>query len=327
MNVFQITALIPGHGEVPLLASPSLPVANRLLSGQEEDVNGSSSTLLGGAILLPWAQRLFGTPTSTPGMLETNWNGRKLTFPAATPQSTMSVEGLLLNRGADSVKSDVLPDGQSLQAEFHPGDFSNGWPSTIDVIVNAQLTAHNVDLTITATNTGHDPAPLGIGWHPLFAIPSGDRTDALLKIPSQTIMEMDRHTGLPTGRMVPVEDSIRDFSRPAGTRIGVGNLNETYTKLQPDLDEGPVAEIRDPAYNVKLRIIPLTSNITSMRVVSPVDKPWVSIGPNTNLDDPFGAEWGDPANAGIVTLAPGATFKWRVRIEISLIGTAATNAP
>jgi aldose 1-epimerase len=327
MNVFQITALIPGHGEVSLLASPSLPIANRLLSGQDEDANGSASTTMGGAILLPWAQHLFGTPMPNSDMLQTSWNGHQIKFPAAMPQSTMSVEGLLLNRGADGVKSDVLPDGQTLQAVFHTGNFSGDWPSTVDVTVDAQLTAHDLDLTVTAKNTGTEPMPFGTGWHPFFAIPSGDRTDALLRIPSQTVEEVDRRTGLPTGRMVAVNDSVRDFSRAAGTRIGVGNLNETYTKLQPDIDDGPIAEIRDPAYNVKLRIIPLTSNITSMRVISPVDKSWVSIGPNTNLDDPFGAEWSDPAAAGIITLAPGATFKWKVRLELSLIGTATAATP
>lgn len=327
MNVFQITALIPGHGEVPLLVSPTLPVATRILNGQDEDANGAASATLGGAILLPWAQRLFGTPTPTPGVLQTEWNGRRLTFPASAPQSTMSVEGLLLNRGADVVKSDVLPDGQSVLAVFHPGNFSGGWPSAVEVTVEAQLTAHDLDLTVTATNTGHDSLPFGVGWHPFFAIPSGDRTDALLRIPSQTVAETDRHTGLPTGRMVGVEDSARDFSRAAGTRIGVGNLNETYTKLQPGLDSGPVAELRDPAYNFRLSVLPLTPNITSLRVISPVGKSWVSIGPNTNLDDPFGPEWGGPEGAGILTLAPGETFKWKVRLEISLIGGAESLAP
>jgi hypothetical protein len=48
----------------------------------------------------------------------------------------------------------------------------------------------------------------------------------------------------------------------------------------------------------------------------------VSIGPNTNFDDPFGPEWASPEGAGMVILAPGATFQWKVRVEISLISTA-----
>ena len=44
--------------------------------------------------------------------------GERPSFPAANSGSNMSVEGLLLNRGADSVKSDMLPDGQTVEGYF-----------------------------------------------------------------------------------------------------------------------------------------------------------------------------------------------------------------
>ena len=325
MNVFQLTAMIPGHGEVQLLVSPALASAAGLMNGLDEDANGSASASMGGAILAPWAQNLSGTPTGTAGVLQTIWNNQRLTFPAVNAQSNESVEGLLLNRGADSVKSDVLPDGQTVVATFHAGDFGGHWPSTIEVTVQAQLTSHDLDLTVTATNTGQKPAPFGIGWHPYFAIPSGDRSNALLKIPSKTIMAIDHRSGNPTGKMDDVGETSNDLSRKGGSKLGLNGLSETYTNLLPDVAGGPVAEIRDPAYNYMLSMIPLTPNITNMRVISPGDKPWVSIGPNTNLDDPFGAEWGKPENAGIVTLAPGETLRWKVRVEISLMGSSDSN--
>jgi aldose 1-epimerase len=322
MNVYQITAMIPGHGEVPLLVSPLLPEATSVLTGTHEDANGAASTTLGGAILAPWAQSLSGTPTSTPGVLETTWNGQRLTFPASSPHSMTSVEGLLLNRGADSVKSNMLPDGQSALATFYAADFGGNWPSSVEVTVLAELTAHTLDLTVTAQNGGQQPVPFGVGWHPFFAIPSGNRSAALLTIPSHSVMEVDRRTGLPTGKSVQVEDSGRDFSRPGGVKLGLNGLIETYTNLLSGTNSGPITELSDPGDNLKVSIIPLSSSITSMRVIAPADKPWVSIGPNTNLDDPFGPEWGQPQNAGLTTLAPGATFKWKIRIEISLLGAA-----
>ena len=273
---------------------------------------------------MPWAQTLTGTPTSTPGILETTWEGQQLTFPALSPRSNSSVEGLLLNRGADSVKSEVLPDGQSATAVFHAGDFTHRWPSDVEVTVLAELTSHDLDLTVTAKNIGHQNVPFGIGWHPFFSIPSGERSNEMLSIPSQTVVDIDRRTGLPTGKSIQVDDSPRDFSRSRGTKLGINGLNETYTGLRPGTGSGPVAELSDPGYNMKVSVIPLTASITSMKVVAPVDKNWVSIGPNTNLDDPFGAEWGHPENAGMATLAPGASLKWKVRIEISLIGTTET---
>ncbi|MGA7156802.1 MAG: aldose 1-epimerase [Acidobacteriaceae bacterium] len=320
MNVFQITALIPGHGEVPLLVSPQLAMANGILNGQEDDANGAGSTTLGGAILAPWAQRLSGSSTATPGVLGTDWNGRRLSFPAENAGSNMSVEGLLLNRGADSVKSDVLPDGQSVTAVFHAGDFSGNWPSTVEVTVQAQLTAHDLDLTVTAKNTGQQPAPFGIGWHPFFAIPSGNRADALLTIPSQTIMEVNHQSGIPTGRMTSVAGTAEDFYHSGGTKLGTTPISATYTNLISGVGTGPVAELTDPAYNLKMSLIPLTPDITSMKVISPAEKAWVTIEPNTNLDDPFGPEWDNPENAGMITLAPGAVIRWKVRLEISQLG-------
>lgn len=322
MNIFQITALIPGHGEVPLLFSPSLSSADNVLNGKDEDSNGSSSTTLGGAILVPWAQTLTGAPSATPEMMQTEWNGRRLSFPVAFADGNRSVEGLLLNRGADSVKSDVLPDGQSATAVFHAGDFSGDWASTVDVTVVAQLTSHDLELTVTATNTGQQAAPFGVGWHPFFAIPSGDRSNALLTVPSKTVMQVDHRSGLPTGKMVSVTNTVNDFSREQGVKLGADSLSETYTNLQSGVASGPIAEIRDPSYNYKLSVMPLTASITNMRVIAPTEKSWISIGPNTNLDDPFGREWGSPENAGMITLAPGATLRWKVRVEISLIGSA-----
>ena len=322
MNVFQITALIPGHGEVPLLVSPQIASAADILNGEDDDANGSASTTLGGAVEVPWAQRLSGTSTSTQGMLATDWNGKRLSFPAENAGSNMSVEGLLLNRGADSVKSDVLPDGQSVVAVFHASDFSGMWLSNIEVTVEAQLTAHDLDLTVTAHNTGQQPAPFGIGWHPYLSIPSGNREDALLSIPSQTVMEVNQASGKPTGHMINVSGKALDYSKLGGTKLGTTPLKSTYTTLLSGVASGPVATLSDPSFNYRLSVIPLTPDITSLRVISPPDKPWVSIGPNTNLDDPFGPEWDSPENAGMMTLAPGATMRWKVRLEISQLGAS-----
>jgi aldose 1-epimerase len=326
MNVFQITAMVPGHGEVPLLVSPALSEATGILTGTHDDASGVASTTLGGALLAPWAQTLSGTASGAPGMLETNWQGHRLAFPAASSRSMMSVEGLLLNRGADSVQSSMLPDGQSALATFHARDFNGNWISNVEVTVLTELSAHTLDLTVTAQNTGQQAVPFGIGWHPFFAIPSGNRSSALITIPSHSVMEVDHRTGLPTGESASVEDSSRDVSRPGGTKLGLSSLNETYTNLLAGTGSGPIAELSDPGTNMKISIIPLSPSITSMRVIAPADKSWVSIGPNTNLDDPFGPEWGDAQAAGMITLAPGATLKWKVRIEISLLGAAEATA-
>src|SRR5579863_5606769 len=58
MAVLQITAFLPGKGEIDLLNSPPLPEAAKLLN--DDDPFGNQVFKIGGAILLPFANRIRG---------------------------------------------------------------------------------------------------------------------------------------------------------------------------------------------------------------------------------------------------------------------------
>ncbi len=60
MNVFQITAYVPGKGEIPLLASPSIDQAALILNHGPGDETGNQSFSMGGALLFPFANRIRG---------------------------------------------------------------------------------------------------------------------------------------------------------------------------------------------------------------------------------------------------------------------------
>jgi aldose 1-epimerase len=75
MNLFQITAKIPGKGEVPILASPSLEAAAPRLNEGPQDVHGVHSFAFGGAFLAPYANRIRGKLTSDGKNIVTEWDG------------------------------------------------------------------------------------------------------------------------------------------------------------------------------------------------------------------------------------------------------------
>ena len=317
MNMLQLVARVPGHGEIPLLMAPSLDAAGKMLTGTGPDTNGALSATMGGAFLVPWAGRLQGRPSGTPGTLQTLWLGQHLTFPAMAPGSSLSTMGLLLDRGADATRNDVVLDGSSVDAVFHPGTFSGNWPSTGAVHMTVELSGRSVDLTVAVQNTGSTPMPVGVGWLPFFSLASQDRAHATLALPSSTRLETNRSTGIPTGRMVSVSGTPLDFSRARGTELGHAALDETYVRLSTaPLANGPVAELRDTAWGYGLRVLPLSANIKALRVMAPADKTWVAIGPNTNLDDALGSEWDTVEGSGISTLQPGDSLQWKVRVEI-----------
>jgi len=316
-NLWQLTADIPGHGTVPLLVSPSVADARTLLAGTGTDANGSGSTSFGGAFLAPFAAPVTGSPATGTGSLQTQWQSQSLGFPSASLGSLFSTEGLILARGADSVKLSKTQASTSATAVFHAGTFGGGWPSLTDMSITVDMSGNSLELTMTARNIGTDVEPFALGWHPYFAIPFGDRSDASLVIPSNDHIVTDPHTGQPSGAIDSSDSAPNTFDRANGTRLGDLSLDATYLDLNSSiLADGPIAELRVPAGGYGIRVIPLTTNIKTLHVVAPSDKNWVSIMPNMNVPDPLGHEWDKLNTTGMVLLQPGDSVVWKVRVEL-----------
>ena len=328
MQILQITASIPGHGEVPLLFAPSVPEATGVLTGSGQDAHGAMSVSMGAAFMAPWAGQLGGTsgPNAT-GTLQNFWNGQRIVAPTDPADSTNSVPGMLLDKAADSVKTSVQPDGQSLEAVFAAHNFSPGWPATVELTLDVALAGKTLDVSIHAKNNGSVAIPFGAGWHPIFSIPDNNRAEAQLSMPSNTVSEDDPDTGRPTGKTNWLTATPRDFMRALGTPLGSTDVDETYVNLIHGLAGAtPVAELRVPGYNYGLQVIPQTANITRMHVTAPLGKNWVAIDPDTNSDDPFGNQWGSLQKSGMSVLQPGETFEWKVRLQLVPLTTSAPAA-
>jgi aldose 1-epimerase len=266
-NVLQITAYLPQKGEVPLLASPPLQEAARLMNGTGMDANGGESLAMGGAVETPWAGKIFGTGSADGGNLTAVWRGHRFTPPINGYEAAGSIStgGLLLNRGSDSESTNVMPDGGEAQITFHAGDFSGRWISQTEVTTTVQLSSRAIEMTVISRNTGNDLEPVGIGWQPRFAILSGNREQATLRLPAAERAEVqDRRTGMPSGKLLPVTGTEYYFTARNGAPLGSLNLNDSFVSLrQAFMDNGPVAELRDPASNYGLRLTAMSSNIKS----------------------------------------------------------------
>jgi aldose 1-epimerase len=230
----------------------------------------------------------------------------------------MAAGGLLLKQASDSVNTNVMPDGGEAQAIFHPGNFGDRWPSQTEVTTTVQLSGRALDIKIIARNTGNAAEPIGIGWHPRFAILNGHRGQMMLRLPQGLRVEVkDRRTGQLSGRLLPVEGTEYDFTSRFGARLGALNLDDSFVHLREGLmDSGPVAELRDPENDYGLRITAMTRTIKAIRVYAPLDGSFISIEPQFNYDDPFGREWARDEDTGMVVLQPGQSTQWKIRLEI-----------
>ena len=323
MNVLQIRAYLPQKGEVNLLASPTLQDAARALTGTGSDASGAKSLAMGAAIELPWANRITGVTTPDGKTLSTIWHGNRLVLPTDAKDSygvtgVVAAGGLLLKQASDSINTNVMPDGGEAQATYRPGNFDGHWPSQTEIMTTISLSGKALTMKIVARNTGNAAEPMGIGWHPRFAVLSGHRAEMMLRLPEGMHLEVkDRRTGQLSGRLVPVERTEYDFTGRTGAQLGALNLDDSFVHLKTGLMEnGPMAELRDPENDYGLRITAMTSTIKAIRVYAPLDGSYISVEPQSNYDDPFGHQWAKDEDTGMVVLQPGQSMQWKIRLEI-----------
>jgi aldose 1-epimerase len=331
MNMLQLTAYLPQKGEVNLLASPTLEEAGQRLTGIGDDARGAQSLAMGAAIEAPWAGRISGTATPDGQSLTTVWRGMHFTLPTGVMDSygldgAMAAGGLLLKQPSSSVNTNVMPDGGEAQATFRPGNFDGRWPSQTEFTTTVELSGRAIEMKIVARNTGDTAEPIGIGWHPRFAILSGHRGQMMLRLPQSLRAEVkDRRTGELSGKLLPVTGTEYDFTDHIGARLGGLHLDDTFVHLKQGLmEDGAVAELRDPESDYGLRITAITPTIKAMRVYAPPDGSFISIEPQFNYDDPFGREWDRVEDTGIVVLQPGESTQWKIRLEIFSLSSTTT---
>jgi aldose 1-epimerase len=318
MNLYQITANIPGKGEIPIF----FDLPDQFTTGGD-DSDGNRSFAGGGAFLVPYPNRIRGKLSSDGKTLTTEWHGKTLTLPAnfsgkKDGAEKHSIHGLILKDQADSLNTETTADGQTQTGVIHAGDFGGHWLSKTDLTFTIALTGGAIDATITAKNVGNEPEPMGIGWHPYFAIPSGDRKQVKLHIPGEKLALVNNYDDVfPTGQLVPVksyEGGKYDYSAPDGKALGDDFLDDNFSTLKRTGGNVDV-QLIDPAAAYGIHILGVSPEIKTVQVYAPPTKQFVAIEEQFNFGDPFGKEW-HGMDTGMVTLKPGESVTWHTRLEL-----------
>ena len=320
MNLFAITAYLPGKGDIQVIHSPSLAEAAKVLGGPD-DADGTKNFSFGGAFLVPFANRIVGPLSADKKTVSSSWDGHPFTLPAnwkgKQPQAIPhAIHGLMFASKAVSVSEDKTADGGSVTGLIHGGDFGGLWFSKTDVHITVALSGEAVIATVQATNVGDKPEPVGIGWHPYFNLPSGDRSQVRVQEPGDMLAQVNNYDDVfVTGKLQPVAGTPYAFNVPGGKALGKMFLDDHWVNLKKNAAGHSVSEIIDPAAKYGLRITALSSHINAVQVYAPVDQNFVALEPQFNLNDPFGKEW-KGRDTGMVTLAPGQSVTWKVRLEL-----------
>ncbi len=322
MNLLQITANIPGRGLTNVFFAPSLEDAKSKLNGEGADKNGNGSFAFGGAFLVPYPNRIRGKLSDDKQSITATWQGKTVTLPAnfsgKKPGAELhSIHGLITASKTDDVKVETNSDGQTITGTIHGGDFGGHWFSKTDLAFTIELTGKGVTATITAKNVGDASEPMGIGWHPYFNIPSGDRAQARLHIPASQLALVNNYDDVfPTGKFKPVKGTPYDYNAPEGKPLEGNFLDDNFSKL--NRTDGAVdVQLIDPKASYGIHVYAESPEIKSVQVYAPTDpgKNFTAIEEQFNFVDPFGKQW-HGTHTGMVTLKPGASVTWKVKLEL-----------
>jgi len=319
MEIIQITANFPGKGSVDVLSSPDLAAAKKMLD-VDDDENGDLAYRLGSAFLFPYPNRIRGPLSADGKTLTTSWEGHTISIPANNIGKLPTAErhalhGLILKLKAENVAVKDIAGGQEVTGVVHGGDFGGRWFSKSDLYFTILLTADAVDASIVAKNVGDAPEPVAIGWHPYFNIPSGDRTQLRLRVPGDMRAEVDNYDNVfATGKLTPVEGTPFDYRAPGGKALGNVFLDDNWSKLTWKNGAATV-QVIDPKAHYGVDIEGISPNIKTIQAYAPPDKKFIAVEHQLNFADPFSKVWGG-MDTGMVTLKPGESTKWHVRLRV-----------
>jgi len=313
LNTFQITANLPGKGETELLRSPSLQEASRQMNERGDDAFGNLNHAFGGAFLIPFTSRAGGELTADKKVVVVRWHGKEIRLPNDY-LGHYSVHGLINTLKAQDVRIQKSSDGETLTAVIHAGNFNGSWLSQTDIRYRISLRAEAIDIRVTATNTGSEEEPMGMGWHPFLRIPSGDRSQARVHLPTSLYAVVDTIDGRPTGELRMVENTSHDYRSAAGAVMPAASTSVNFSGIERTA--GSIdAWLSDPKANYAIRVRGLSPEIRTLHLWSAKEDTFCAIEEQYNYMDPFGPQW-HGMDTGLVTLKPGESTEWHVRLEL-----------
>jgi hypothetical protein len=101
---------------------------------------------------------------------------------------------------------------------------------------------------------------------------------------------------------------------PNGKPLGKEFFDDNWSHI--DWKNGAATvKVIDPAAHYGVAIEGVSPEIKAIQVYAPVTSNFVAVEHQFNFGDPFGKEWGS-TDTGMVTLKPGESTKWDVRLKV-----------
>jgi aldose 1-epimerase len=172
-----------------------------------------------GQVLIPWPNRIED------GTYE--FGNKRHQLPLNEQKSRNAIHGLV--RWSSWTVAERQPHRVAMEYSLHP---QPGYPFSLGLRLEYELTEKGLSVSVTATNLGEQPCPYGAGAHPYVRL-GEDTVDTLaLRSPARTVLCSDDR-GIPIGSR-SVEGTEYDFYEPRS--IGRTILDHAFTDLKRDAE-------------------------------------------------------------------------------------------
>jgi aldose 1-epimerase len=227
--------------------------------------------------LAPYSNRL--------GYRRFRWLGQDHTTEPNFDDNPHSVHGVAWQRAwaVQSASATEATLSYSHSADAH-------WPFPFSLSQRFVLSADALEVHMAFTNTGAQPQPVGLGWHPYFP----KRSRSRLHIELTDRWESDA-SGLPT-RRVPQPGIDNDVAH-----LSFDHCFEGWRGA---------ARLRDEKLSLRL-----TSSLPYLVVFTPENRPYYCVEPVSHVSNAI--HMADPAAHGLRSLAPQSTLDAWMKLEVN----------
>jgi len=190
-----------------------------------------------GQILAPWPNRLADG--------RYDFGGRTNQLAVSEPATRTAIHGLV--RFANWTVAEQGVDHVVMAHRLHP---QPGYPFLLDLRAAYRLDGGGLGVTLSLTNRGDSPAPVGVGAHPYVRLGAGGIDGLELRVPARSWYPTDDR-GLPAARQA-VEGTPYDFR--SGRRIGEIRLDTAFADLIRGGDGRVAVELTEPGGGRAVRV-------------------------------------------------------------------------
>ena len=266
----------------------------RLGPGSPQELAGRP-TRFGCPILFPFPGHAIGA--------RYRWAGVEHALPPTGPGPTDYGHGFAARLPWRLARADAA----AVEGELHTtrdipgGAAAAGYPFAVRLRLEVRLTARALDITLIATNDGDEPAPVGLGLHPYFAIAAlgGERAAVRATLPGRFAHRLVGN--IPTGERLPI----------VSPEVRLPPVGEMMHAPRTDLGPRPVATLLGPPDGLRVQLT-CREGVRDLLLFAPPTENSVSVEPLSTAPGAASQPEGHPD--GLVGLAPGATRRLAVTI-------------